>query len=463
MNIVAAPILRCEPRINFSELVCSLSYALDITEGQPEGHAARTCLIGMRVAREMNLTPPEQSALFYGLLLKDLGCSSNASKMCNLFAADDRKIKSQLKVTNWTQKFDSVKTIARNVAQGGTVWQKISRFAAVATEGPGTACDLIRTRCTRGADIARHLLLPELTAQAIHSLDEHWDGRGFPEGLSAGKIPMLARIMSLAQTAEVYWNQAGVNAACEVARDRSGTWFDPELVKIFLTLRDDRELQIGMRSPDPIATAVALEPEGFCLPATDEILDRLAVAFSEVVDAKSPWTYEHSRGVAVLSEGLGKMFDLPGDRLKKLRWAALLHDIGKLGVSNLILDKPGKLTDEEMVAMRRHTIYTHEILRRVQVFSEFADMAAAHHERLDGTGYHNGIAGDELSLEVRILAVADMYEALAAKRPYRSERTKDEALTIIAREAGRGLCPLVSAALRTFLAESKFVPYQVAA
>jgi putative nucleotidyltransferase with HDIG domain len=228
-------------------------------------------------------------------------------------------------------------------------------------------------------------------------------------------------------------------------------------------MENQTELLAEMASPDAAARAVAMEPAGLELDATDDVLDRLALAFSDVVDAKSPWTYEHSRGVAEVAEGVGRLLDLKGRRIRKLRWAALLHDIGKLGVSNLILDKPGKLDATEIACMRRHTSHTYEILSRVQVFSEFAGMSASHHERLDGAGYHRGIAGDDLGLETRILAVADMYEALAAKRPYRSERTSGQALEIIDRETGRGLCPVVVSALKTFLAESHFVPYQVAA
>jgi len=269
--------------------------------------------------------------------------------------------------------------------------------------------------------------------------------------------------MGLAQTAEVFWQTEGPDAAFEIIERRSGTWFDPELVEVFSRLRDNAGLLSDMASPNVAARAAAMEPHGLALPATDEVLDRLALAFSDVVDAKSPWTYEHSRGVAEVSEGLGRILGLKGRRLRKLRWAALLHDIGKLGVSNLILDKPGKLDPNEIARMRRHTTYSYEILSRVQVFSEFAGMAASHHERLDGAGYHQGIAGEELTLETRILAVADMYEALAAKRPYRRERTSEEALTIIDREMGCGLCPAVVAALKTFLAQSHFVPYQVAA
>jgi len=91
------------PEIRFSEIVSALSYALDITEGQPEGHAVRTCLIGMRIAEELRLPPADLSALYYALLLKDLGCSSNAAKMCYLFGADDRKVKRNLKTVNWAR------------------------------------------------------------------------------------------------------------------------------------------------------------------------------------------------------------------------------------------------------------------------------------------------------------------------------------------------------------------------
>jgi putative nucleotidyltransferase with HDIG domain len=463
MSVLEQHRVAAKKSICFSEVISALSYALDITEGQPAGHAARSCLIGMRIAQELSLSKPDQTALFYGLLLKDLGCSSNASKVCSLFGSDDRIVKRDLKTTNWTRMLDSVGYLFRNTSLGSSIWRKVSRVAALASEGSSTARELVQIRCDRGAKIARDLLLPESTAVAIHSLDEHWDGHGYPDGLAGDKIPRLARIMNVAQTLEVFWHRDGIDAACDMAVDRSGSWFDPELVSAFLGLRNDPELHENFNLQDAAGAAAMLEPLELTLPADDNQLDRLALGFSEVVDAKSPWTYEHSRGVARLAEGMGAALDITGRRLRKLRWAALLHDIGKLGVSNMILDKPAKLDAEELIQMRRHTTYTHEILRRVQGFEEFAEMAAGHHERLDGRGYHRGIAGDELTLEMRILAVADMYEALAAKRPYRQERTREEALTIIGRETGSGLCPIVVSALKTFLAQSRFVPYQVAA
>src|SRR5277367_1905981 len=188
--------------LRLSEVVSAMSYALDITEGQPEGHAVRTCMIGMRLAKEIYLSPKQRSALFYALLLKDLGCSSNASKVCYLFNADDRQAKSALKTTNWTRFSGKLGYMLRNAAPGGSFTERIASFMRVAKGGATAARELIEMRCDRGATIARNLSMPEETATAIRSLDEHWDGQGHPAGLIGEDIPILARILGVAQTVE---------------------------------------------------------------------------------------------------------------------------------------------------------------------------------------------------------------------------------------------------------------------
>jgi HD-GYP domain-containing protein (c-di-GMP phosphodiesterase class II) len=149
--------------------------------------------------------------------------------------------------------------------------------------------------------------------------------------------------------------------------------------------------------------------------------------------------------------------------MRDVRRAALLHDIGKLGVSNLILDKPGRLDAAELALMRRHAQFTYDILKRVPGFDHLAEAAAAHHERLDGTGYFRGISGGQLSPMTRILAVSDMYEALAARRPYRQDLTGGQVMSILASNAGDGICPEVLDALKTFLNQTGFTPIRLAA
>src|SRR5262249_2923112 len=157
-----------------------------------------------------------------------------------------------------------------------------------------------------------------------------------------------------------------------------------------------------------------LEPPDRVVVADDERLDRVAEAFASVVDAKSPYTARHSEAVADIAVALATTLDLgPEDRTTMHR-AALLHDIGKLGVSNRILDKPGLLTETEWDLMRRHPRLSREILTRVTAFGDLARIAGTHHERLDGSGYPSALTAEELDLPSRILAVADVAEALSA-------------------------------------------------
>lgn len=449
--------------VRLSEVISALSYALDITEGQPKGHAARSCMLGMCIARELRLDNDHSTALFYALLLKDLGCSSNAGKMCYLFGSDDREVKRAVKTVNWTSLMASLGYIGRNVATGGSWNNKLKHFLRVAAGGQSAARALIELRCDRGAKIARELEFPELTAVAIRSLDEHWDGLGHPLGLHGEQIPLLARILSISQTAEVFAFEHGLEAACEMARRRNGAWFDPQLVKIFLSLKNDSAFWKLFFGGDPAAQTSQFEPSDAAMVADEARLERIAEGFSQVIDAKSPWTYRHSDGVAKIAKGIAEVMGLSPGQVRHIRRAALVHDVGKLGISNLILDKPGKLTADEMAEMRRHPLYTHQILSRVSGFRSLAELAASHHEQLDGKGYHRGLDASQLDTPARILAVADVFEALTAQRPYRQDLSKEEVSSIMTRKVGTAICPAVHEALQVYVSRGGFVPDKLAA
>lgn len=449
--------------VRMSEVVSALSSALDIVEGQPEGHAVRTCLIGMRLAEVIGLPADQRSALFYALLLKDLGCSSNAARVCYLFGAADHAVKRDFKTTDWVKLTEQLAYIRRNVAPDGSFWEKLKRVVTLARAGSREAKHLVRIRCERGAGITAHLGLPSATAQAIRNLDEHWDGRGHPDGLRGDEIPRLARVVSLAQTTEVFVSRFGVEAALDMAEARSGRWFDPRLVRTLVSLRDDETLWDQARADDPARFLGSHEPQDRIRLADDSTLDRLCEAFGQVIDAKSPWTAAHSSGVATIAEGIGSALGYTDAELCTLRRAGQLHDIGKLGISSRILDKPGRLTDAERREIERHPAYTLHILGRVRCFRGFADLAASHHERLDGAGYHRGLTGDQLSPLARALVVADMYEALAARRPYRPELTPTDVHEILRRSVGTAICPDAYSGLEHFLDASGFQPARLVA
>lgn len=449
--------------VRFAEVVSALSYALDITEGQPEGHAMRSCMIGMRIGSIIGLDESQLSSLFYALLLKDLGCSSNAAKVCYLFGADDQAVKHGFKYTDWQSVLKSVPYILHSVAPEGSVRERCAKFLKVAIAGSKGAKELVAIRCERGASIARELNLPEDTVQAIRNLDEHWNGKGHPDGLRKAEIPHLARILGIAQTVEVFVTRYGLNAAIDIARTRRKTWFDPDLVDAFLTLEHDTEFWMRVMSPDVREHMAALEPVDHVIRADGHTVDRLCGAFAQVIDAKSPWTACHSQGVSDVAVGIARTMGLGEADIINLRRAGLLHDVGKLGVSNRILDKPGKLTEIEFETLKAHPGHTYSILSRSSCFAPIARLAARHHEKLDGSGYHKGLDASQLSTCDRILAVADMYEALAAKRPYRTDMTGEEVFAILDRCAGITICADSVEALRVFVDRSGFMPYQVAA
>lgn len=434
--------------VRLSEVVSALSYALDITEGQPAGHAVRTCLIGMKLAEQLTLDPAQRSSLFYALLLKDLGCSSNAARLAKIFQADDLALKHAHKLTDWTDGKASAEYAFRNSRSGGGPLARAWHTLKLGLTEKGSGREMTQTRCERGADIAQLLGLGADTSDAIRALDEHWDGQGLPYSRQRHAIPLLGRIAGLAQSVEVFNTAFGTDAAYAMARQRKGTWFDPVLVRALEKFEGDTLFWATLGTTDQLAQVASLEPEDRVVMADETRLDRVAAAFAKVIDAKSPYTARHSEGVAAIAVMIAKHMGHRAEEIVVLHRAGLLHDIGKLGVSNTILDKPAKLTDDEMGQMRRHTGYTLDILKRVRRFRAFAEVAAAHHERIDGNGYHRGLDGDSLGPMARILAVADVCEALSAERPYRKAMEVDEVFGVMRKLVGKALCPATFEALR---------------
>jgi putative nucleotidyltransferase with HDIG domain len=184
-------------------------------------------------------------------------------------------------------------------------------------------------------------------------------------------------------------------------------------------------------------------------------LDRFTVqsitAFVRTIDAKSPYTARHSENVAAYAVAIGEEMGYHGEALRRLYWAGLLHDIGKLMVPDTILNKPGQLSPDERRIIERHPLDSVAILDGIQRFEPYLDAIRHHHERVDGRGYPDGIAGEALSLDARILAAADAFEAMTSDRPYRRGMEHGEALRRLQDGAGTHFDPDVVAGLRRAL------------
>jgi len=308
------------------------------------------------------------------------------------------------------------------------------------------------TRCTRWADIAKRLRFSDAVAEGIRGLDEHWDGSGLPLASSGADIPLYSRIALLAQVAEIFYRNAGADAALAEVAAQSGRWFDPAIVRAFQNAQAKPGFWECVGAPGLEPLLFSLAPAMTADLVDEDYLDDIAAAFGEVVDAKSPYTSGHSGRVADYAARIAEAIDYPVEKRRWLVRGALLHDIGKLGVSNAILDKPAKLDDDEWQVMRGHAAHTQEILGRISAFEDMAPISAAHHERLDGKGYPHGLGASAISLETRIITTCDFYDALTADRPYRAAMSPERALAIMAEEVGKAIDARCFAALAQVVA-----------
>ncbi len=404
--------------MRMSQILAPLSHALDMTEGQAPGHCIRCAYIGTRLGQELGFSGDALNDLYYTLLLKDLGCSSNAARICALYLADDISFKRDFKTID-----GSLSSALRFVfAKTGLESGLSERFRAIVNimqNGGEISRDLIETRCQRGAEIAGKMRFSKVVQAGIMALDEHWDGSGKPEGLVGGAIPREANIALLSQVVDIFHQSEGRDAAMTEVRRRSGGWFDPDIVTAMDRLARDPGFWADLSDSHIEEVVFQLPPALNETPVTEGFLDDVAAAFSDVVDAKSPYTADHSGRVTLYTDMIAEEMGLAAGHRRWLRRGALLHDLGKLGVSNQVLDKPAKLDEAEWQSVRHHPTNGARVLSQIDAFADIAPVAHGHHEKLNGAGYPLGLGGEEISLEVRMVTVADVFDALSAERPYR--------------------------------------------
>jgi putative nucleotidyltransferase with HDIG domain len=424
--------------ISLSEIISALSYALDLTEGAVHGHALRSCLLGMRIAADAKLPSAQTSGLYFALLLKDIGCSSNSSRLSEIASDDGRAIKAGIKFEDSTSphkpNLSTLKPLWKKVLPSAGAAAKVAKMLNIGFTQPKNHREMIGLRCDRGAAIVTKLGMGEFAAEAVRNLDERWDGSGYPDSIKGEQIPLLARICAVAEHLDIFSAGSGTQNAIKTLQERSGTWFDPHFVRIALSLHRHGTLWVNC-SPDDRAEdtrkAVLDLDAGTQHQLEPGQIDQICEAFADVVDAKSHFTFRHSMGVAEAAFGIAETMSLPADRVQLVRRTALLHDIGKLSVSNTILDKKAVLSAAEWEAVRQHPRTTRLILERVRSFREMAIIAGEHHEKLDGSGYPDKLTARDLSRESRIIAVADIFGALSEDRPYRSSINLEDTLSIM--------------------------------
>ena len=399
-----------------------LSLGTDLGFGQPMEHAMRQSLIALRLAERLGLDDATRGVVYYVGLIAWVGCHVDAYEQAKWFG-DDVAFKAD------AYHVDMVGPRARafmlgHVGAGQGLAQRTRLGVRFFRDGRRAANEMVENHWAATNELAAGLGLSPQVRDGLYQTFERWDGKGVPAEAKGDEILIPARLVTLADVVEIYHRAGGVEAAVAVARERSGTQFDPALVDVFCSeapqLFDDVDSVTTW--PAVIEAEPALE-----IVLSDEELDAALAAIADFADLKSPWTIGHSRGVADLAAAAASAFGLSDGDGALTRRAALVHDLGRLGISNKVWDKPGPLTPSELERVRLHPYLTERMLASSAALSRLGAIAVQHHERLDGSGYPRGLTGNAIAPAGRILAAADAYHAMTEPRPHRAARSGDEA------------------------------------
>jgi HD-GYP domain-containing protein (c-di-GMP phosphodiesterase class II) len=408
-------------------------------------HVLRQCLIALRIAERMGLDESQRAAVYYTALLINVGCHSDAHEQAKWFG-DDIAMKADKYSPHGLKGVRATLSGMRRLGSGQPPLRRFRTLLDFATGGYRDLDSMIEQHSRMARELAARLGLPAGVRDGVGTSYEQWDGKGWPGELQGESVPIASRIAQLSEFVEVAHRRAGIAGALAVAEKRSGSQFDPALVAC---LRAHAKAIFGdLDAVDSWQAVIDAEP-ALAVVLGDEQFDQALEAIADFVDLKSPYTLGHSRAVADLAAAAGTQAGVSKQEVVTLRRAGLVHDLGRLGVSNSIWDKPGPLGAGERERVRLHPYFTQRMLRQSEALAPLGEIAVAHHERMDGSGYPSGLQGSALSASARLLGAADAYQTKREPRPHRLALTAAEAASALRDEvkARRLDAPAVEAVL----------------
>jgi HD-GYP domain-containing protein (c-di-GMP phosphodiesterase class II) len=413
------------PALRLSELLGVLSFGADLGMGQPMDHVLRQTMIALGMAERIGLDADERDAVYFGSLLAWVGCHIDAYEQAKWFG-DETALKHDARLVDFAGPTSRPLFMLRHLGSDRALPRRLAMLPGMLGDAGRAAESMVDNHWRATDDLMERIGLDQLIRDTVEQSFERWDGRGVPRGIGGAEILVTSRLVSLADVVGVFHGAGGVEAAVAVARERSGTQFDPELVDAFVGVAEELFAELEATEPWSAVTG-ADEASRYWL--AHERLDAALEAVADFVDVKSPWTIGHSRGVAALAAEAAGHYGLSDDDATRLRRAALVHDLGRLGVPNSIWDKPGRLGPAELERARMHVYLTERMLATSPALAPLAAIAGQHHERLDGSGYPRGLTGGDITPAGRLLAAADSYHARLEPRPHRPAQSRDQAAT----------------------------------
>jgi HD-GYP domain-containing protein (c-di-GMP phosphodiesterase class II) len=423
------------PVVRLTELLVGLSGVADLGMGQPIGSAARACFVAVELARATGCPETTVADCFFAALLQHVGCTAYSHEASVLFA-DELSVKGASLATDFTRPGEVLLGYLPRIVREAPAGQKLRTARNAIVRGGRLADGFSRANCEVGAVVARRLGLSDEVQNGLLHIFEAWNGDGRPGQLQGDEISVVARIVNVAGVVTLFDRIGGPAAAERAVRQRSGRTLDPTVADAF---RARSQTLLGdLAAVDPADALPDVEPSpARTIPDAD--LDDFLRTFGDVVDLKAPFLHGHATGVAELAGRAAAALRLPDEEIRDARRAGYVHDVGRAGVPSRIWERPGPLGRDDWSQVRLHAYHSEQILARAAPLARLATLAGLHHERLDGSGYHRGTRAAQLPMAVRVLAAADVFQALRSARPHRPALSAERAAAEVGRMAGARL------------------------
>ncbi len=421
-----------ESGVRLTEVIAALSMVTDLGLGQPAEHVLRSSRIGMRLADRLGLDQAQRATLYDVNLLTYVGCPVYGNESAAVFGDDIALRAGTYDVDLAT--FPAMVFMLRRAGSSGTVFHRVSNTVTFMATGGRAVVEQMANHCSAAGVLAQRLGLGSDVQAGIEQSYARWDGKGVPGGLAGDQLSLSARVSHLADACEVLLRTGGLEHTRDVVAARRGTHFDPAMVDAVLA---DTEALFDGVDDDTYEEVLDAEPVERPV-LSDEQLDDALAAIGDFCDLRCPCFAGHARGTALLVEGAAQIMGLPAAEATMVRRAAFVHDVGRFGVPGSVWDQAGPLSTRDQERMRMHVYYVERIFSRPEPLRRIGLLAATHHERMDGSGYHRGIGGAMLSVPARVLAAADAYHAMLQPRPHREASSAEAAARQLRAETDEG-------------------------
>jgi HD-GYP domain-containing protein (c-di-GMP phosphodiesterase class II) len=439
------------PPVRLADMLGALAFASDLAFGVELEDGARSCLIAVRIAEHMRLSRDQVASVYYTALLKDAGCTAWTGSLASFWKTDEIAARRELILGDLRSRPFLARWMWQHVGTELPFPQRIARMASVAAKSGPFVEEGFRSSCEVATLIAARLGMTAQVQQALRNVFEEWDGKGFPDGLAGEQIPLVSRVVLPSFYFASLYRIGGREAATTLIREGRDRLFDPAVVDVFLRLASEDSFWQELDAPGLPERVAELEPDAAGI-LDDASLDAWAEVFADFGDLKLPHMAAHSRRVAALATSMASRLGCGAGDVRDIRRAALSHDIGLVSVPTYALQKPaGDRSAVEKEQIRLHPYTAGRVLAHVEGLAPLVTLIQAHHEHHDGTGFHQGLKGDQIPFGARIIAVADAFDDLTHDGPDSPAREPGDALRLMSGQRGLAYAPEALDALQAEL------------